>query len=261
MLASAVTMVLSQRLARRLCVKCKEVVKDINEDELVSMGFSKEEIPDLTIYGPRGCQACNGSGYKGRVGLYELMEVTEEVQKAINANVPEEQLRRTSMQEGMLTLRDAGLQKIREGVTSIEEVDKRTVVTKEALPAYLVNPDVERYEDGDVIIREGNRDIDFFKLVQGTLSVAKNGKKIAEIVQPGEYFGEMAAISGEPRSASIISKGRSIIKRFPGDKLTEIIEKHPDVAKHLFEIIVNRLGHANQVTVKLVQDIMQRKAQ
>ena len=261
MLASAVTMVLSQRLARRLCQKCKVKVENINENELEGMGFSKEEIPDLTIYGPKGCTACNGSGYKGRVGLYELMEMTEEVQKAVNANIPEEQLRRTAMQEGMATLRDAGLQKLREGMTSIEEVVKRTVVTKEALPAYLVNPDVERYEDGDVIIREGNRDIDFFKLVQGTLSVAKNGKKIAEIVQPGEYFGEMAAISGEPRSASIISKGRSIIRRFPGDKLTEIIEKHPDVAKHLFEAIVSRLDHANQVTVKLVQDLMQRKAQ
>jgi len=258
MLASAITMVLSQRLVRRLCTKCKTRVEDLNPKELEKIGFSKEEIPNLTIYGPKGCSACNG-GYKGRVGLYELMEVAEDVAKAINANVPEEQLRKTAIHEGMATLREAGLAKIRQGVTTIEEVIQRTVITKEAMPAYLVNPDVERYEDGDVIIREGNKDIDFFKLVQGALIVAKQGKKIAQITQPGDYFGEMAAISGEPRSASIVSKGRSVIKRFPGDKLLEIIQRYPNVAQHLFKILVSRLDQANNVTLKLVNDLMQRK--
>ena len=259
MLASSVTMVLSQRLARRLCPQCKVVVQNINPKELESMGFAKDEIPNLTIYGPKGCAACNGTGYKGRVGLYELMEVTEEVAKAINACVPEDQLRKTAIQEDMVTLRDAGLKKIRQGLTSIEEVLKKTVITKEAMPTYLVNPDIERYEDGDVIIREGNRDVDFFKLVQGALYVVKQGKKIGEIIQPGEYFGEMAAISRQPRSATIISKGRSVIKRFPGDELLEIIEKHPEVAKHLFEIIVSRLDRANKIIVKLANERKQRK--
>ena len=259
MLAASVTMVLSQRLARKLCPKCKVVVKDINPKELEGMGFSNDEIPNLTIYGPKGCPACTGTGYKGRVGLYEIMEVTEEVAKAINAGVPEDQLRKTAIQEGMITLRDAGLEKIRQGLTSIEEVAKRTVITEDAMPAYLVNPDIERYEDGDVIVREGNRDIDFFKLVQGALYVVKQGKKIGEIVQPGDYFGEMSAISGEPRSATIISKGRSAVKRFPGEKLQEIIENYPEVAKHLFEILVSRLGHANKIIVKLAHERMQRK--
>jgi type IV pilus assembly protein PilB len=254
MLASSVTMVLSQRLARRLCPKCKVQIKDHDPEELEKMGFSKEEIPELTVYGPKGCPECN-NGYKGRVGLYELMEVTDEVAKAINAAVPEDQLRKTSMAEGMVTLREAGLQKIREGMTSVEEILKRTIITKEALPAYLINPDVERYEDGDVIIREGNRDVDFFKLVQGSLSVVKQSKKIGQIVEPGEYFGEMAAISGEPRSASIISKGRSVIKRFPGDKLSEIIQKYPDVAKHLFEISAKRLDQANKVSLRLANEL------
>jgi type IV pilus assembly protein PilB len=111
------------------------VVKNIPPKELESMGFSKDEIPNLTIYGPTGCQACNGSGYKGRVGLYELMEVTEEVAKAINASVPEDQLRKTAIHEGMVTLRDAGLEKIRQGLTSVEEVLQKTAVTKEAMPA------------------------------------------------------------------------------------------------------------------------------
>ncbi len=254
MLSSAVTMVLSQRLARRLCQKCKALVNKIDHDELESMGFSKKEIPDLKIYGPKGCPTCMGTGYKGRLGLYELMEITDEVAKAINANVPEDQLRKTAIQEGMNTLRDAGLTKIREGLTSAEEILKRTTITKEALPAYLVNPDVEKYEDGDVIVREGNKDIDFFKLIHGALIVVKGGKKIAEIVQPGEYFGEMSAITGEPRSASIISKGRSVIKQFPGDKIYEVIEKYPDVAKHLFAVIAARLNQADKIMVRLINE-------
>ena len=151
----------------------------------------------------------------------------------------------------MTPLRQAGIQKVREGVTSIEEVLRRTVVTEESLPAYLVQPDVEEYEDGDYIIRQNNKDKDFFKLVSGAALVVKDGKKIAEIAEPGEYFGEMSAISDEPRSASIISKGRAKIKRYPGDKLMEVVEKHPDVAKHLFKTAVQRLGQANGIIVKL----------
>lgn len=253
MLASAITMVLSQRLARRLCPECKEIVTGYDPVELERQGFSKEEIPDLKIYGPKGCSNCNGTGYKGRVGLYELMEVTDEVSKAINAAVPEDQLRKLAIQEGMTTLRDAGLEKVRQGVTSLEEILQKTTITKDALPAYLINPDVERYEDKDVIIREGNTDIDFFKLVQGGVYVVKGGKKIAEILDPNEYFGEMAAITGEPRSASIISKGRSVIKRFPGDKLSEIIEKYPDVAKHLFEVLAARLDKTDKSLVQMLK--------
>ena len=259
MLSSSMTMVLSQRLARKLCPKCKVRVKNIDPEELENMGFSRDEIPDLTIYGPKGCPACNGTGYKGRLGLYELMDVTDEVKEAINASVPETQLRKVAIQEGMVTLRDAGLEKIRQGTTSINEILKKTTATKEALPTYLVNPDIEKYENNDVIIREGNKDSDFFKLVQGVLIVIKGGKKIAEIVEPGEYFGEISAITGKRRSASILSKGRSVIKRFPGDKLPEIIEKHPKVAKYLFETIAGRLNHADEVIVKLINERKQKK--
>ena len=259
LLASSVTMVLSQRLARGLCPKCKVVMEDSNPKELESMGFSKDEIPNLTIYGPKGCQECIGTGYKGRIGLFELMEVTEDVARVINAGVPEDQLRKTAIQEGMVTLRDAGLEKIRQGLTSVEEVLKRTTITEEAMPTYLVNPESEHYEDGDVIIREGNKDIDFFKLVQGALYVVKQRIKIGEIIQPGEYFGEMSAISGQPRSATIISKGRSIIKRFPGDKLMEIIEKYPEVAKHLFEVISRRLDRSNKIIAKLANNRISKK--
>jgi type IV pilus assembly protein PilB len=250
MLASSVTMVLAQRLGRRLCQKCKKVFNHDTE-ELLASGFREDEIEGLTVYGPNGCPECNGLGYRGRVGFFELMEITDEVAKAISAEVPEDQLRKVAVQEGMTPLREAALLKVRQGITSLDEALRRTVAHKESLPAYLVNPDVEEYEDGDVIIREGNTDIDFFKLIRGGLTVIKGGKKIAELTEPGEYFGEMAAISGEQRTASIISQGRSTVKRFPGNKIDEIIEKYPDVSAHLFRTMTSRLLKSNQILVKL----------
>ncbi|BHH83244.1 type IV-A pilus assembly ATPase PilB [Desulforhopalus sp. 52FAK] len=250
MLASSVTMVLSQRLGRRLCQKCKKIVT-YPKEELLKVGFREDELDDLEIYGPNGCSECNGLGYKGRLGFFELMEITEEVGKAINAEVPEDQLRKIAIQEGMTPLREAALQKVRAGVTSIEEALRRTVAHKESLPAYMVNPDVEKYEDGDMIVREGNNDIDFFKLIRGSLTVVKGGKKIAELTEPGEYFGEMASITGEERSASIISQGRSSVKRYPGDKIDEIIEKYHDVSNHIFKTITTRLQSSNAINVKL----------
>ncbi len=77
MVASSVTMVLSQRLGRRLCVNCKKIITHHKEDELIAAGFDPEEISKLEIYGPDGCPVCRGGGYKGRVGFFELMEVTD----------------------------------------------------------------------------------------------------------------------------------------------------------------------------------------
>ncbi|HSL61089.1 MAG TPA: type IV-A pilus assembly ATPase PilB [Desulfotignum sp.] len=255
LLAASVTMVLSQRLARRLCPECKTPVTGHDPRVLEMAGVSRKEIPGLKIMGPGGCSLCNGTGYKGRVGLYELMEVTDEVAKAISAEVTEDQLRKVAVQQGMVTLRDAGLRKIKTGETSLEEVMKKTVVTRESLPAYLVTPDVEVYENMDVIIRENNTDTDFFKLIQGAVYVVKEGRKIAEITQPGEYFGEMAAITRSPRSASVISQGRSRVKRFPGDRLEEIIEKYPEVAKHLFTVLAARLHQTDRRLVALINQI------
>ncbi len=250
MLASSLTMVMSQRLGRRLCSSCKTIVQH-DEKTLLSAGFEEEELEGLQLYGPVGCAKCNGLGYKGRVGFFELMEVTEEVAKAISAEVPEEQLRKIAIQEGMVPLRRAGLKKAMQGVTSLEEVLRRTVVQKESLPAYLVNPDVEEYENGDVIIQENNKDNDFFKLIRGKVAVIKSGKKIAEITEPGEYFGEMASLMKEPRFASVVSIGRCTIKRYPGDKLLEVIEKYPDIAKKIFKTLVTRVQKTDRMVVKL----------
>ncbi len=259
-LASSLTMVLSQRLARKLCVKCK-IPAQYDHHTLLSVGFKESELNDLNLFKTKGCPACNGLGYKGRVGFFELMEVTEIVAQAIQAEVSEEQLRKVAIQEGMFTLREAGLQKAREGVTSLEEVLKRTVAHEDSLPAYLVNPDVEEYEDGDVIIQEGNKDKDFFKLVRGKVAVLRSGKKIAEITEPGEYFGEMAAIVEEPRSASIIAAGRCTIKRYPGNKLGDLIEKYPEVSKYLFRTLVERLHKTDRIVVQLASAAKARPPQ
>jgi len=254
MVASSVSMVLSQRLIRRLCPECKAQAQGLDPDELEAMGFSSGEIPGLTIYEPRGCSKCNGSGFRGRIGLFELMEMSEEVGKIVTAAAPEDQLRKVAMQEGMVTLRDSGLEKIRQGVTSIEEVAKRTIAVKEPLPDYLIDSEIEKYEDKDVIFREGGRDSDFFMLVRGALIVLRNGKQIAEIVRPGEYFGEMAALTGKPRTISVISREKSAIRRFPGDKLSGIIEKNPDIAKHLFETMALSLNRSHEIIGRLINE-------
>jgi type IV pilus assembly protein PilB len=257
LVASSVTMVLSQRLARKLCPKCKVRDKNFNPAELEDMGFSKDEISTLKLYGPGGCSECMGAGYKGRVGLFELMEVTDKLSRIISAQVSEDQLRKTALLEGMATLRDAGLEKIRQGVTSVEEILKRTTVTKGAIPAYLADPEVEHYESKAVIFREGNKGSDFFKLVKGELIVVRAGKKIAEIVQPGEYFGEISAITGKTRSETVLSRGNSIVQRFPGNKLPEIIEKYPEITKNLLQANADRLNYANNIIVNIMNKRMQ----
>ncbi|MEN8256767.1 MAG: type IV-A pilus assembly ATPase PilB [Thermodesulfobacteriota bacterium] len=255
MLASSLTMVLAQRLGRRLCQKCMSPIDRPDEKLLLSMGFTEELLEkEWTLHEKKGCSACNGGGYKGRVGFFELMEVTDDVAEAINAQVAEEQLRKVAVQEGMNPLRYAAILKATQGITDLHEVERRTILNEESLPAYLVNPDVELYEDGDDIIHQGNKDSDFFQLLQGTVMVVRDGKRIADIKEPGEYFGEMSAISGEPRSASIVSKGRSKIKRYPGDKIMEVIQTQPKVARYLFKTLVNRLSQTSDIIVKLAEN-------
>ena len=260
MLASSITMVLSQRLGRRLCQKCKKPEMHDPQD-LITMGFDEEEAEYVVTYGPVGCPHCNGLGYKGRVGFFELMEITEEVAKVISAEVPEDQLRKVAVQEGMVPLRKAAIEKVRQGITSVEEALKRTVAHKESLPSYLVDMDLEEYEDGEALIREGNSDNDFFRLIRGGLAVVKGGKKIAEITEPGEYFGEAEALSGQSRSASIISMGRSTVKRYPGNKLDEIIEKYPAISRKIFQAMGRRLDMSNQLLVKLAGGKKRQPAQ
>lgn len=253
LLAGSLTMVLAQRLGRRLCAKCMQPAT-YERAYLLNLGFTEEQLDaeDFKLYEAKGCAVCNGLGYKGRVGFFELLEVTEDVAQAIQAEVPEEQLRKVAVQDGMVPLRQAAIKKALQGVTSIDEVLRRTVAHGDTLPAYLVNPDVEEYEDGDIIIQEGNEDdSNFYQLIRGKVGVLKQGKKIAEITEPGEYFGEMACIMNEARYASVISLGRCKIKRYPGDKLLELIEQYPDISRKLFKTMAKRLRKTDNIVIQL----------
>lgn len=127
LVATSVNIIAAQRLVRRVCSQCKEET-EVPVQALLSVGFSEAEAPNLRLYHGRGCDRCNGSGYKGRVGLFEVMELTEDIRELILSGATAVELRRKAIEEGMITLRQSGLQKIRDGVTTIEEVVRETVL-------------------------------------------------------------------------------------------------------------------------------------
>ena len=126
LIADSVTMIVAQRLARRLCKKCR-VQDKLTEEALVDIGFTPEEAKNVTVYKPNGCSSCTNTGYKGRVGLFEVMEITEDIKKLILSRAQATEIKRKAKEQGMVTLRQSGLIKIKEGITSIEEVLRETV--------------------------------------------------------------------------------------------------------------------------------------
>ncbi len=127
LVATSVNLIQAQRLIRRVCSNCKEEVH-VPAEGLLEVGFSKEEAQTLKLYKGRGCDICLNTGYKGRVGLYEVMEITDELRELIIIGASAIELRRKAIELGMITLRESGLCKIREGITTIEEVVKETVI-------------------------------------------------------------------------------------------------------------------------------------
>lgn len=121
MVSASVVLVVAQRLARKICAQCKEVEK-VSETALVKAGLSAEEAKDITCYIGLGCPECNNSGYKGRVALYEVMAVREELKEMILQGASGVELKKEAIRLGMATLRKSGLKKVRDGVTSLEEV-------------------------------------------------------------------------------------------------------------------------------------------
>ncbi|MEN8215187.1 MAG: ATPase, T2SS/T4P/T4SS family [Pseudomonadota bacterium] len=121
-MAEAVRLVIAQRLCRRLC-SCK-IEQDIAEMRLRVAGFKKEEIPKLKLYGPGGCDKCGGSGYKGQVGIYQVMPISEAMKQLImeghNAIAMADQARN----EGIADLRESGLKKVKDGLISLEELER-----------------------------------------------------------------------------------------------------------------------------------------
>ena len=119
--ASAITLVMAQRLARRLCPDCKEAYTP-DEAALKRVGFPFVEGTPLKLYRSRGCKKCNNIGYKGRMGVHEVMKMTENLERLTVENASSDELMRASVAEGMLTLRDDGFSKVLLGQTSIEEI-------------------------------------------------------------------------------------------------------------------------------------------
>jgi type IV pilus assembly protein PilB len=126
LVASSLNLVCAQRLVRRICKSCSEP-HPTPAPALVQAGFSPEDAKTVVPNRGKGCEKCNNTGYKGRVGLYEVMEVTEDLRELILVGASALELRRKAVEEGMLTLRSSGLRKVKDGVTTIEEIVRETV--------------------------------------------------------------------------------------------------------------------------------------
>src|SRR6187397_416225 len=126
LVASSVNLICAQRLVRRVCSNCKQP-QHMPPQALIQAGYSPEDAQSVTPMHGAGCEKCNNTGYKGRVGLYEVMEVTDELRELILVGASGLELRRKAIEEGMLTLRGSGLLKVKLGVTTIEEVVRETV--------------------------------------------------------------------------------------------------------------------------------------
>jgi len=126
LVATSVNLIQAQRLIRRICKDCKQEHQTPVE-ALIEVGFSTEEAKAIKTFKGKGCATCNNTGYKGRIGLYEVMEITDEIRELILIGASALELRKKAIDDGMITLRESGLYKIRLGVTSPEEVVRETV--------------------------------------------------------------------------------------------------------------------------------------
>jgi len=126
LVATSVNLIQAQRLIRRICKDCRKE-HPTPVEVLEEIGFAPEEASKLKTYKGKGCSSCNDTGYKGRIGLYEVMEITDEIRELILIGASALELRKKSIEDGMISLRESGLQKIRNGVTTIEEVLRETV--------------------------------------------------------------------------------------------------------------------------------------
>ena len=127
LVATSVNLICAQRLVRRICSNCKEQL-EVPEQALIDAGYTPEEIKTVKIYHGKGCTTCNKGGYKGRTGLYEVMEVTDELRELILVGASALELKKKAVELGMITLRRSGLIKIAAGQTTMEEVLRETVL-------------------------------------------------------------------------------------------------------------------------------------
>ena len=127
LVSTSVNLICAQRLVRRICKECKEN-HPMPRQALLDVGFAENEVDALRLMKGVGCSNCNNTGYRGRVGLFEVMEISEEVRELILSGASAMELRRQAIEEGMITLRGSGLEKIRQGQTTVEEVVRETIL-------------------------------------------------------------------------------------------------------------------------------------
>jgi type IV pilus assembly protein PilB len=128
LVATSVHLICAQRLIRKICSDCRAEVKTPLQT-LIKAGFSQEDAKNIQTFKGEGCKTCNGTGYKGRIGMYEVMEISEDIQELILVGASAREIRRKAMEEGMLSLRQSGLAKIKAGLTTLDEVLRETVVS------------------------------------------------------------------------------------------------------------------------------------
>jgi type IV pilus assembly protein PilB len=126
LISSSVILVLAQRLARKVCMDCREPIK-VHPQLLIDLGVPPDEAKSFPVYKGKGCPICNNTGYKGRIGLYEAMPMKEEVKELILGRASASEIKKEALRLGMKTLRQSGIYKVKEGMTTIEEVVRTTM--------------------------------------------------------------------------------------------------------------------------------------
>ena len=121
LVASAVNLVLAQRLVRRVCSECK-IVEDVPPETLLDLGVLDEELGTFSCYRGRGCEVCNSTGFRGRIALYEVMPLYDQIRELVLMGASAAEIKKESIRLGMTTLRRSGINKLKEGITSLEEV-------------------------------------------------------------------------------------------------------------------------------------------
>jgi type IV pilus assembly protein PilB len=126
LISSSVILILAQRLIRKICTECREPIKP-HAQLLIDLGVPPDEVKSFTVYKGKGCTICNNTGYKGRLGLYEVMTMKEEIKELVLARASASEIKKEAIRLGMKTLRQSGISKIKNGVTTIEEVLRSTM--------------------------------------------------------------------------------------------------------------------------------------
>jgi type IV pilus assembly protein PilB len=126
LISSSVILILAQRLIRKICSECKEPIK-VHPQMLIDLGVSPDEVKSFPTFKGKGCPICSNTGYKGRLGLYEVMTLKDEIKELIFARASNSELKKEAIRLGMRTLRQSGIQKIKNGITTIEEVLRTTI--------------------------------------------------------------------------------------------------------------------------------------